>query len=80
MLLYYVYKIWDILLIKSTEVIPHLNIKDNLPNYHDSWRTFCRGIGLFLPLSDLSKLFYILITYQLIRIACSLRKGGKQIV
>ena len=77
MLLYYLYKLYDLLLVKSTEVIPDIDI--DFPNYHGAWENMCQGLGCFLPLTDLSKLFTIFITYQLIRIACSLRKAGKQI-
>ena len=77
MLLYYLYKLYDLLLVNSTEVIPDIEI--DLPNYHGAWESMCQGLGCFLPLSDLGKLFTIFITYQLVRIACSLRKAGKQI-
>lgn len=77
MLLYYLYKLYDLLLVKSTELIPDIDI--DLPDYHGAWESMCQGLGCFLPLSDLGKLFTIFITYQLVRIACSLRKAGKQI-
>lgn len=77
MLLYYLYKLYDILLVKSTEVIPTLTI--DLPNYHSYWEQFCGPISQFINVTNYAKLFTIFITYQLIRIACALRKSGKQL-
>lgn len=77
MLLYYLYKLYDILLVKSTEVIPDMTF--NLPDYHNYWIQFCAPISEFINVSNYAKLFTIFVTYQLIRIACSLRKAGKQL-
>lgn len=77
MLYYYFLQLYDILLVKSTEVIPTLTL--DLPDYHAAWVAFCDPISCFIDVTDFAKLTTIFVTYQLIRIACALRRTGKQL-
>ena len=76
MLIYQIYKLYYLLLIKSNETIPNLTFE--LPNYHGKFTNIINGIGYFLPLSDLSNLLTILITYQLIRLAIAFSRAFRR--
>lgn len=76
MLIYQIYKLYYLLLLKSNETIPILSFE--LPNYHSKFTSIINGIGYFLPLSDLTNLLTILITYQMIRLAIAFTRAFRR--
>lgn len=72
MLIYQLYKLYYLLLIKSNEVIPTIDF--TLPDYHSKFVNIIQNIGYFVPLSDITTLITILISYQLVRFALAFRR------
>lgn len=71
MLMYYLYKLYYLLLVKSDEVIPDLDF--DLPDYHDTFQEVFANIGYFIDLEAITQLFVIFVGYNLIRLAVSFR-------
>lgn len=67
MLLYYLYKLYYLLIVKVDTVIPEVDF--SLPDYHDRWESIIHGIGFFIDLTAIGQLMTILIAYQGIRLA-----------
>lgn len=67
MLVYWLYYIRYLLTEKALNIIPDLTI--DFPNYHDRFSRIVHGIGFFIDLPSLSKLFAIFIGYNAVRIA-----------
>ena len=72
MLQYYIIKLLRLFYAFSNDTIPDLEL--DLPDYHDAWRNIVGSIGVFIDLSAVSKLILILLTYEMIRIACAFRR------
>lgn len=72
MLIYYIFKLYKLLVFSANDVIPDLDL--DLPDYHATWISICRGMSIFLDMSAIAKLFLILTTYNMIRIACAFRR------
>lgn len=67
MLIYNLYRIYYLLLIKTDEIIPEIDF--TLPDYHAKFVEICQGFGYFLPLTAISQLFTILVAYESVRLA-----------
>ena len=67
MLLYYLYKLYYLLIVKVDTVIPDVDF--SLPDYHSRWESIISGIGFFVDLEAVGSLLTILIAYQSIRLA-----------
>lgn len=72
MLEYYVIKLLRLFYAFSNDTIPTLEF--DIPDYHDTWRSICGGLGVFIDLNAISKLILVTVTYDLIRIACAFRR------
>lgn len=67
MLLYQLYRLQYLLLVKIDEVIPDFDF--DMPNYHTKFINFIEGIGYFLPLQELGQLALLLIGYEVLRLS-----------
>lgn len=67
MLVYQIYKLYYLLVLKIDEVIPEIDF--TLPNYHQKFQSIISGMGYFLPLTAIGQLLTILVAYQGIRLA-----------
>lgn len=67
MLLYQLYNLYYLLVLKVDEVIPDLDF--TLPDYHQKFLNIISGAGYFLPLTAIGQLLTILVAYQGIRLA-----------
>lgn len=67
MLLYNLYRLYYLLIVRVDEVLPDVDF--TLPNYHAKFREICSGFGYFLPITAISQLFVILVAYESLRLA-----------
>lgn len=67
MLLYQLYRLQYLLLVKIDEVIPDFEF--TVPDYHTKFINIIEGIGYFLPLRELGQLALLLIGYEVFRLS-----------
>lgn len=69
MLIYQIYKLYYLLVVRSNEVLPDFNFE--LPNYHTTFVNITQNLGYFLDLTALTTVFTLWISYILLRLAVS---------
>lgn len=72
MLLYNLYRLYYLLIVRVDEVLPDIDF--TLPSYHAKFEDICHGFGYFLPLTAISQLFVILVAYESLRLAIAFTK------